>query len=159
MAILVNYFFLLANIHAIYIGVVSIEQQPDQQNTTIHIKVFQDDFEDAIRNEFGKHFLLKQNISNDSTSVLVASYFEKHLTIKINGIFQELKFESFEAINEIYLVTYTMNAFLDWSQFEIKADFLMELFPDQSNVIHLRHAQKPYYFRLTGADPIKTLIF
>ncbi len=138
--------------HAIYIGMVSVTYHPVQ--TEIKVKVFQDDFRDALRNAFGY-----QKVINELNEEHVASYLKKHLKFTINAEEQATHFQDIESINEIYLITFKMHTPEDWETLEVDADFLMELFPAQSNVIQVRYGEESRVFRVTGKEPSKVVGF
>ena len=136
--------------HAIYIGVVTVEHLPDQNTTLAEIRVFQDDFHDALRNEFKQVPAISQNSQNEETLQLVASYFQKHFAVWINGEPKEGQLKSFEPINDIYQIVFELDAPpKQWQSFEMKADFLMEIYPQQTNMVQLKYATQPHHFRLT----------
>lgn len=116
--------------HAIYISVLEIDRQE------MKVKVFRDDLEDAIR--------------NDSSSM--DEYFRKKIVLQINE--QPVSFSLKEVSEEgdSYWITFSLDTPPQWNSFYLEADYLMELFPDQTNVVKIM-GQKPQYFKLSKTNP------
>lgn len=116
--------------HAIYISVLEIDSQQ------LKVKVFSDDLKDALR--------------NDSSSV--EAYFQKKINLHINN--QPIRFVLKEVTEEgeSQWITFLMETPSQWHSFNLKADYFMELFPDQTNVVKVR-VDSPRYFRLNQSNP------
>lgn len=116
--------------HAIYISVLELDK------SQMKVKVFIDNLEDALR--------------NDSNSI--EDYFQKKIKLQINS--QNLYFSLNEVKEEgdSYWISFNMTTPENWRTFYLKADYLMELFPNQTNVVKVM-IDKPQFFRLTKSNP------
>lgn len=138
--------------HALYLSVIQIKHQQTEQTALITIKVFTDDFENAIKNAHPDlTILLGKDICQQEGKYLEA-YFEKHLAISINGTNRNYTLQNCQQENEVYFLELEMPCPLDWKEFKIEADFLMELFPTQSNMINLIYGNEKRYCRLTKKE-------
>ncbi len=144
--------------HAIYVSVIEIEQNSVDSNGIIRIKVFMNDLHDAIFNQTAKHVDLENNSCNNNKE-LVTSYFKDHLSIKVNG--SELDYSHLSCeINDISIwFEFTFSAVKQWRTLEIKADYLIELFPTQSNIVSIAYEEQKSMFRLTKGETQKTVSF
>lgn len=142
----------LSSSHAIYVSVLEVEQG------SIKVKIFANDLEDAIFN----HAQQRPDLLNADCSrskVLIANYFNDHLTCKIDGQEQKFTFVSCE-VNDISLwLTFDFNSPATWGQVELTADYLMELFPTQSNVVSITHEGEKRMFRLTKESSTEIITF
>lgn len=138
--------------HAIYVSVLEVKQG------SIMVKVFADDLEDAIFNQAQQRpDLLSGNCNQNK--ILISNYFEKHLMIKIDGKEQGYRYLACE-VNDISIwLTFDFTSLSSWGEVEITADYLMELFPTQSNVVSITYQTEKKMFRLTKGDTIKTVHF
>jgi hypothetical protein len=138
--------------HAIYVSVLEVEQE------SIMVKVFANDLEDAIFNQSRQRpDLLSGNCSQSKD--LISNYFKNHLKIKINGEEQGYSYLSCE-INDISLwLTFEFTSPPTWSEVEITADYLMELFPTQSNVVSISYHSEKRMFRLTKGATTEIINF
>lgn len=138
--------------HAIYVSVLEVE------GDSIMVKVFANDLEDAIFNQSRQRPDLLIGNCNQS-KILISNYFKKHLMFKIDGKEQSYRFISCE-VNDISLwLTFEFTSPPTWHEVEITADYLMELFPTQSNVVSITYHSKKRMFRLTKGATTETINF
>ena len=116
--------------HAIYISVLEIDAQQ------MKVKVFEDNLQDALR--------------NDSNSI--EGYFRKKIKLEINGnpVGFDLSDTSLEG--DSYWITFRLRPHEKWESFSLEANYLMELFPDQTNVVKVL-TEEPQFFRLSIFNP------
>lgn len=132
-------------LHNFYVGTVKVEHNHEQSEFSIEIKIFQDDLTDALRN------FSTQPMPNDIQLVdknIMESYFQKHLFFKINKEILFCKLISITPLNDIYLLKFYLPYKKPWNRVEIKANFLMELFPTQINVVQFSAQQQQFFHRL-----------
>jgi len=142
----------LSSSHAIYVSVLEVKQG------SIMVKVFANDLEDAIFNHAQQRYDL---VSGDCSKgkALITNYFRSHLAIKIDGKEQQYSYLSCE-VNDISLwLTFEFISPVTWKEVEITADYLMELFPTQSNVVSITYQTEKRMFRLTKGAITETIKF
>ena len=134
------------NRHAIYVSVLEIEQT-NETNGTIKLKVFADDLEDAIQNHTGKRLDLLHGDCTMNFS-LIRQYLNEHLQLEIAG--QQLAFSFVGCeLNDISLwISFAYQHEASWSAISVSADYLMELFPTQSNVVSVARGETKRIVRL-----------
>ncbi len=128
--------------HGIYISVLEIDPQE------MKVKVFINDLQDAIRND-ATSISPSSNISFPTQNrAAIEAYFQKKVQLEINS--QNVPFSLTESKLEgdSYWFTFLLNEHAKWDSFHLTATYLMELFPDQSNVVKVL-GKKPQFFRLT----------
>jgi hypothetical protein len=142
----------LTTSHAIYVSVLEIEQG------SLKVKVFANDLEDAIYNHCQQRLdLLTGNCSQSKS--LIDNYFSDHLAVKIDGQERKFSYKTCE-VNDISLwLTFEFNTPAKWRKVEITADYLMELFPTQSNVVSVSYLKEKRMFRLTKGATTETISF
>ncbi len=139
--ILLGFLFLSAqwSDHALYIGVIQIEHQEDTALSTMDIKVFSDDLQNALKNEFDWKQLPKVSVACDAHTNAIEQYFQNHLTISINKEPISITLQDCTNNTEVYILSYTLSTPKKWETLTLKADFLMELFPTQTNVLQVQY--------------------
>jgi hypothetical protein len=138
--------------HAIYVSVLEVEQE------SIMVKVFANDLEDAIFNQSQQRVDLINGDCRQSKT-LISNYFNDHLKIKIDGKEQSYSYVSCE-LNDISLwMSFTFTSPATWREVEVTADYLMELFPTQSNVVSITYLSNKKMFRLTREATTETISF
>jgi len=135
--------------HAIYISVVEIEHKDLDNNAKIMIKVFTDDFKDAILNAFEKQIDFSDEKSCSDNKSVIEGYFNKHFKAVINGKHLSISLTSCELNGDSVWLYFDMNCPTYWKEISVTADFLMELFPKQSNIVSIYHGNDKRFLRLT----------
>ncbi len=135
--------------HAIYISVVEIEHKDLGNNAKIMIKVFTDDFKDAILNAFEKQIDLSDKKSCSDNKSVIEGYFDKHFKAAINGKPLSISLTSCELNGDSVWLYFDMDCPANWKDISVTADFLMELFPKQSNIVSIYHGNDKRFLRLT----------
>lgn len=129
----------------------------NQSKLEIQIKIFSDDLQTALANHFNEQEI--STIENLGIKNLpqIKSYLKKHLIPnKVNNNHRwamDLEKLTADYQESIYLLTAVYKDNLpqpDKAQMlEIQADYLMEVFPTQSNVIDISYGEQRIFFRLT----------
>lgn len=153
---LILWFLLNASTHAIYLSTSKMILDENQKEIEIQVKVFSDDLQTALVHYFNEKEIYA--IADIGTKNLpqIKTYFQQHL--KLNKINSNIKWAmNLEELNadyqeSIYLLTAIYKDHGDEIKnapvLEIQADYLMEVFPTQSNVIHLIHKGQDFFLRL-----------
>jgi len=135
-----NYSFEDVTKHALYIGVVQITME---EAMTVQVKVFSDDLQAVLQNELGYQEVGAIGSLCETQAEHLQQYFQRTLQVHINEGLIELVLTDCEQINEVHLLHFKARSCpSSWQQVAIKANFFMELFPTQSNVVRLQHKDK-----------------
>lgn len=144
--------------HAIYVSVLEIAYSTGMAQGSLQVKVFANDLEDAIYHHSKIHLDLQNGKCEQGPEAIIA-YFEDHLRFKIDGKLQKIANLSCE-VNDISIwLTFDFLAPENWGRVEVKADYLMELFPTQSNIVSITYQAEKRMFRLTQESGTKTINF
>ena len=135
--------------HAIYISVIDIQHDLSKDYASLVIKVFTDDFEDALYNHSDKRLQMSKVGECDSNKEIIEPYFREHLQMQVNGKSVIYQFESCEINDDSIWLTFSMTCMRDWNDFRIKADYFMELFPAQTNVVNLHEGAEKRFLKLS----------
>jgi hypothetical protein len=138
--------------HALYISVIQIQQIAEKSPVQINIKVFTDDLQSALRNEFSDYSPVLEEILCQEKRVFISAYFSKHLTIQINEKNCHLTLMDCQKEGEVYWLKFEMENSEKWEKLKVKADFFMELFPTQSNIVNVAYGGEKRYARITKND-------
>ena len=139
--------------HAVYIGVVEIVRGEENKASQVRFKVFADDLEDALRN-FSKETINQDEETNCGIDVQqLTRYFETYFECTINGQLVSFDYLKCEKNSESVWLSFELSAFSDWEEIMVKADFFMELFPAQVNVISINNGDQKKFLRLDKKTP------
>jgi len=145
--------------HAIYISVVELNHDPITLESSVSVKVFQDDLKDIIRNFNADYNPAQREDFVEKNQLDIAAYFKENLVFKTNDQVGDLEFVSSEIENDAYFLNFKIKSFDPLKKIEVVADFFTELFPDQSNVLTIKNGEKKYFARLTKSKPSYSFTF
>ena len=139
--------------HAIYIGVVEIIREERGTTAQLRVKVFTDDLEDALRNFSKQHVSLSAESDCQANALWIARYFETHFECTINGRQAPFDYQKCGKNSESVWLFFDLKVPEDWKSIKVRADFLMELFPTQTNVVSINDHHKKKFLRLNKKKP------
>lgn len=126
--------------HAVYISTINVIVLDNQLE--VNIKVFEDDLRDALKNYY------KETIDTSHVDFIekVKSYFEKHLVISMGDVPIDWLNAEIRRVGDSYQYDMQSSHFLIQNEVKIKADYFLELFPTQQNILQLKHKDQRWYF-------------
>ncbi len=145
--------------HAIYIGVIQVLHEEQAAKATVNVKVFKDDMQNALRNAFDNYEVIPLDDICARQEDLLADYFADHLLFLVNGKAVKTTLENCSVENDVYWLTFDMPCPAQWNKLSVEADFFMELFPTQSNMVSLHHGEERRFFRLTKGEAEEEVVF
>jgi len=123
--------------HPYYVSVTEIEYKPTEKEVQIAGKLFIDDLEYALAQEFKTKVEILNTTAKQKNEKLLAAFFQKHLKISIDGkpvSFALLGFDREEEAIWTYLEIKNVNQLKSATVFN---DLLYGFRQDQINIIHL----------------------
>ena len=132
--------------HAFYLGLVEIEVS--SEGTQVVIKTFTDDFLDVMKNYNDEHQRDESDLS-EGNRLIVEAYFNEKMIVGESSL---LTLKKAEIQNDSYWLTFENTGTMP-STFNITADFFMELFPAQQNVVITTWEDQKRSCRLALASP------
>ena len=138
--------------HEIYLSVLEI-------NTgQMKVKVFTDNLQDAIRND-------AQVLSSPDAATFLANhtaaieaYFQKKIKLQIDERTVPFSLKEATLEGDSYWITFDLHPVNDWKSLYLEASYLMELFPDQKNIVKVM-LERPQFYTLTKNQPSCRLTF
>lgn len=144
--------------HAIYIGIIDIAHPLNKDETFITLKIFQDDLKDAIKNTIPDKKIKADVPFFDTYKNDIEKYFQKHLNIEVNQQSLFLILEKGQQEGDVFYLHLKAKCPENWKGVKIKADFLMELFPTQSNILYLKNGENKQFGRMTQQEKEVSLV-
>lgn len=138
-----------ASAHAVYVSVIEVEQGQKGEGE-VRLKIFTNDLQDAIYNQTGHRLNL-----SDSPCVRVEKelmgYLNQHFKLSLDNNQVNLSLERCE-INDMSIWIYLRFDQTRWRTINIHADYLMELFPTQTNVVSVKFGNIKRMGKMTNAS-------
>jgi|GEM_PF-837190 len=139
--------------HALYLGTLQLEYQTEEQEAYLDLKVFSDDLQSAIRNAYQEFQPGPLSTLFTQNQPLIEDYFAQHLKISLNDVDHVPKLYQSKQLNDAYLLQFKFASPAHWAKLELTADFFMELFPNQVNVVSVAYQQQKQFARLSKKQP------
>lgn len=145
--------------HAIYISVIKIQHEKGAETADIHMRVFTDDLKSVLRNKFGYETISEKETFCSDYEAYINRYFNKRFICAVNKEVLDFQLSNCEKAAEVYELTFKMDCPINWDTAQIEANYFMELFPKQSNVLHLQDGDTKRFGRTTKGNEILKIRF
>lgn len=152
--------FVAGLMHPLHISVTEIEFDEKEKELEIVTRIFTDDLESAIRAQRQMHELdLLNPPPGFTTDQLVKDYLLQQLSITLDGKFQKLNFLGLEKDDEAVICYVQVAPVKKWKTITVTNRVLLEMFDDQSNLVHVTVQGKVRSLRLMRNNPQGSLTF
>jgi hypothetical protein len=150
----------LLSFHPLHISVSEIEYAEKEKMLKIMMRVFVDDFEQAMGQRLNKPDLDIRQLENGMTVDKIAGeYLKEHFKISLDGKIQNTVFLGHEEESEAFIFYVEVKNVKKWKTIQISDDLMTEMFEDQSNIVHVSINDKIKSLRLTKDTPTDKLTF
>ena len=122
--------------HPIYVSVTEIEHNAKEKTLEISCKIFTDDFEKTLRQNYKAYVDLLQPKDKAAMNKLVNDYVQKHLLLKVDGKPVALQFLGYEQQEEGIVSFYQVNNIISVKKLEVTDNILFEYKKEQISIIH-----------------------
>ena len=139
--------------HKYYVS-TSLFNFTDTNSLQITIRLFKDDFKDALKK---KHFInrvLTDQVLIDSTfHSNINNYFNSFLTVSFDGVKNKLNFLGLENKNEMFVFYLEIEKLPSFNVISLDNKLLFDLYSEQQNIIHVKKngIKKSFISRLNNS--------
>lgn len=123
--------------HPIYVSVVEIDHNAGNQSLEITCRIFTDDFEKTLRDEYKVPVDLLKEGNAGAMNPLVSRYVLSHLKIAVNGKPVSLQYKGFEPIEEAIYSYYEVPGIASVQTVDVEDDILYTYKKEQMQIIHV----------------------
>lgn len=124
--------------HKFYVSITQIEFVKQKSSLQIITKVFTDDIENALRKRHKTPIFLDSKKETAETDVYLKQYILQKININVNAKPVQLNYIGKEYETDMVVAYIEVTNVKDLKTVTIENKILMELFPDQKNIIHLK---------------------
>lgn len=125
--------------HKFYVSITKIEYVQEKKSLQIISKVFIDDIEDVLQERYDKSIVLASNNEGKREKLVIEKYVLQKMSIWINGEKATLDYLGYEYHTDVIKIFIEVPNISKLNSFEVENTMLMELFPEQQNIIHFRN--------------------
>jgi len=123
--------------HKYYISLTKVEYKKDEKLLQITMRIFIDDLEQTLNSTYDKNIELALPNESANIDTLIGKYVNTKFTIKINSLEKTYFYLGKEYENDVVYLYIELKNIDNINSIEVKNNMLMEVFPDQKNIIKL----------------------
>ena len=124
--------------HKYYVS-TSLFNFTDTNSLQITIRLFKDDFKDALKKKYSIDRVLTDQLLIDSTyHSNINNYFNSFLTVSFDGLKNKLNFLGLENKNEMFVFYLEIEKLPSFNIISLDNKLLFDLYSEQQNIIHVK---------------------
>lgn len=124
-------------VHPLHVSITEVNHNAGDQTLEISCKLFTDDFEKVLSNNYKTKIDLINPIDRQAMEKLVNDFIHKHLAIKADGKPVQFSYLGYEKDNDAIYSYFQVEKIPIVKKLEISNHILHELFTDQINLMHI----------------------
>ena len=139
--------------HKYYVS-TSLFNFTDSNSLQITIRLFKDDFKDALKKKYSIDRVLTDQVLIDSTyHSNINNYFNSFLTVSFDGVKNKLNFLGLENKNEMFVFYLEIEKLPSFNVISLDNKLLFDLYSEQQNIIHVKKngIKKSFISRLNNS--------
>lgn len=139
--------------HKYYVS-TSLFNFTDANSLQITIRLFKDDFKDALKKKYSINRVLTDQVLIDSTyHSNINNYFNSFLTVSFDGVKNKLNFLGLENKNEMFVFYLEIEKLPSFNVISLDNKLLFDLYSEQQNIIHVKKngIKKSFISRLNNS--------
>lgn len=123
-------------VHKFYLSVTEIEYIKEQKTLQVITRLFADDFEDVLQARYDKSVKLGKDVEAGEVDKFIERYFSDKLQIRLSDESLHLNFIGRRYEDDLIICYFEIEEVPNFKKLSITNDLLIELFPDQKNLVH-----------------------
>lgn len=121
--------------HKFYVGMFQMKFVPQKKELQITTRIFIDDINLALEKKFHKKTFIGEPKETKEDEVLLQKYIAEKFKLKINNQSKNFVFLSKEIENNVVICYLKVNELSKINSLEVENSILMEVYPEQQNII------------------------
>jgi hypothetical protein len=138
------------SVHKFYVSIYQVDFIPEKKRVEITARIFTDDLNLALEAAFKTKSNLGEKSETKKDVAFLQSYLASHLHIFIDGKEKPILFLSKEIENNVVVVYLKINDVKKFNTIKITNNALLDLYPDQQNIMQTRFYNKKRNYIFTG---------
>ena len=139
--------------HKYYVS-TSLFNFTDTNSLQITIRLFKNNFKDALKKKYSINRVLTDQVLIDSTfHSNINNYFNSFLTVSFDGVKNKLNFLGLENKNEMFVFYLEIEKLPSFNVISLDNKLLFDLYSEQQNIIHVKKngIKKSFISRLNNS--------
>lgn len=148
-----------APVHKFYVSITKIEYVKEKNSIQIITKIFIDDIEDALQQQYDPSISLDTKKETEKADADLKKYILQKLNIKVNGKAVSINYIGKEYDTDMVVAYLEITDVKELKTITIENKLLFEMFPEQQNIIHLKTPSSRKSLMLDRDEPKGELKF
>ena len=123
------------------------------------MRVFMDDLEVTLREKYKAPDLDVLNPKGRTLDQMMEEYLKQHFKIALDNKAQVMKYLGHEQEGEAFIFYIEVDKVKKWKTIQVQNDIIMEIYDDQSNLVHVTSNETVRSLRLTTKRSVDQLTF
>lgn len=136
--ILVALPLMAASAHKYYFSVTQADYDVKSRSLKMVTRVFYDDLEKVFQERYDKTIKVDKTYDQEKLDAYIQKYFNSKFIVSVNGKEQKLSYIGHKDEVDYVVCFVEVKNITNPQSIEIENTLLMDMFPDQKNVIHLQ---------------------
>lgn len=124
-------------LHPYYISMTDINYNNKARSLEVSVRIFTDDFEKVLRKNCNCKVDLLKPQDKKTMSILINSYIQQHLQLKVNGQARTMEFAGYQQEEESIWNYYQVKDIQQVKKIEITNSLLHDFREEQINMLHI----------------------
>lgn len=150
---------LLSSLHPLHVSVTEIEMDHKDKRLEIMMRVFMDDLEVTLREHYKIPDLDILNPKGKTVDQMMQEYLKPHFKISLDNRVQLIKYLGHEQEGDAFIFYIEVEKVKKWKTIQVQNDIIMEIYDDQSNLVHVTSNETVRSLRLTSRRSVDQLTF
>lgn len=139
--------------HPIHVSVTEIEYDAAEKELEIMMRIFIDDLENALRRFHGQERIDVLNPGETPIEKLISAYLIDKFIVSIDSRRRPFRYLGQEEEGQAFICYIQVPGVNQWKECEVTNSILLEMFDDQSNIVHVTSNGVTRSQRLTRGNP------
>src|SRR5690606_18314194 len=141
-------FFYTFLLHPFHVSVCDLNYNDEKLSLEITHKIFLDDLENALKGVHGRRINILNLEQESEGENLIAAYLDENFAVRIDGKKYEPQYLGYEIQDDAMWCYQEVLGVENWTEVTVTNTILMELFDDQTNIVHVKKGKKTKSLRL-----------
>ncbi|WP_347373003.1 DUF6702 family protein [Aequorivita sp. Q41] len=145
--------------HKFYVSITKIEYVKEKKSLQLITKIFTDDIEEALRQRYDPTISLNTKKETEVAGEKLKRYILQKLNVQVNGKTVQLHYIGKEYDTDMVVAYIEVTGIKEIKTLTVENKMLMDLFPEQQNIIHFKTKETRRSLILDKDEPKGSLDF
>lgn len=136
--------------HKFYLSVTQIDYIQKEHSIQVTTRLFYDDLQKALQERYDSSIRVEKSYDQKKLNAYIDKYIQQKLKIKVNGNLVKLYYLGHKDENDYVVCFIEITDIDEVKSVEIENTLLMDVFPEQKNVVHMELGETHKSFMLTS---------